>query len=87
MMGCCNQPPLTGWRKWYHGARGIVRSFMHRNRSAPDLITLRVRECLGNGPDKPPCEYSGAGWSCAKCGCVIALKIRNKDEHCPAGKW
>jgi len=33
------------------------------------------------------CEYKTKFGTCAKCGCILALKTRFEYFSCPIGKW
>lgn len=33
-----------------------------------------------------PCEHFN-GTTCAKCGCIMALKVKFSEMECPIGNW
>lgn len=52
-----------------------------------DLLTRRVRACIGSGDAQPRCEHAGDGWLCAKLGRSIAGDLKNPAFACPAGRF
>ncbi len=71
-----------------HGAAGLAKAVGHVvgiNAVPLEILDRRVAECRGRGPNR--CVYGGRRWFCAKCGCVIAAKIRVRSEACPMGYW
>lgn len=86
--GGCGQTVLE---KVAHGAAGLAKAAIGIDRTPDDLITLRVRQCVGHptgGEDHiDPCPEYKAGFLCGACGCIVAAKLRIKSEVCPRGKW
>ncbi len=73
-----------GCGKAAHGAAGLVRAAVAVTTGIGgvplEVLNDRVRACKS-------CEHYGVGWTCAKCGCVLAAKLKLAAEACPIGKW
>lgn len=52
-----------------------------------DRITLRVRACIGNGSEAPPCPHAGPAWHCDRAGRAVGTDLRNPTFACPAGRF
>ena len=75
------QKTKTRTRKAGRSLIGITRSLLGVGLLNASARNERRAICLS-------CEhYNEKRKSCNACGCIIALKIRSKHEHCPVGKW
>jgi hypothetical protein len=67
-----------------HGAAGLVKVMIGRDKASPELVAQRQAICEG-------CEHRvmrlGVFHQCDICKCATAAKIRLKGEKCPVGKW
>lgn len=53
----------------------------NRNAEPPqDIVAHRRATC-------DQCEHKMDIGLCSKCGCIIFLKTKWKDQSCPVGKW
>ena len=55
---------------------GFYLAIMNRNY---EISKSRMRICIA-------CDNRG-NFRCKKCGCLLNLKTRVKDESCPLNKW
>jgi hypothetical protein len=75
--------PLTVGRV-AHGAAGLYKAAVGRDRAAEEVIAARRATC-------DACEHAakllGIVKECGLCKCSIRAKTALASERCPAGKW
>jgi len=75
---------LTPAQMVIHGAKGIAKAIFGVGGADEALIKSRTDICN-------TCENAilslGVLSRCKLCGCATWAKVRNANEHCPAGKW
>lgn len=75
----CGGCAKTGLAKIVHGAAGLAKAAMGLERASEETIRTRSLICR-------TCEHYRHGF-CAKCGCMIAAKVRVASEACPLHRW
>lgn len=58
---------------------GVLALLNRKDRVTPDVEARRALDCQMCGFHR--------GIICAKCGCVVRLKIKVRSETCPDGRW
>ena len=87
------QPPVpTLGEQFVSGVKGITKAILRYDRADEATIKKRWTICQGgtleDGTVVPKCEFSWF-WECKRCGCPVALRIRDRTQTCPLNppKW
>jgi hypothetical protein len=72
-------------RRYLHGLIGILKSILGIGLASTRTIAARRVKC--KACDQCELKLGEILTGCKQCGCAIAMKIKQKKESCPLGKW
>ena len=67
--------------------RKVVKSIVGMDIALPQIIESRREVCRSCEFAVPCPTNKKRKCLCSKCGCVLQLKTRLRDEKCPEGYW